>query len=203
MCALTWSQEIVSPSIPAFPSTGEVSLASNLLRQNESKASLPHKINHFFCTKSARMPLYWEHSWHQISVFQKLSNQQSISQENRCYVTSFPTAISKSLNIKSCTWYDPSLFVVLKIKLLLESCLEEDIHFFRIPYHTCVSFPYLSCLSIQATTLKEANTCCGTVLPDFFYLFIPCPLRGKASGNASFTHIHTERTLYWFEWWER
>lgn len=95
MCALTWSQEIVSPSIPDLPSTGEASLASDLLR-------LPHKINHFCCTKSGR-PLYWEHNWHQISIFQKLSNQQSISQENRHYVTSSPSAISQSLNIKSWT----------------------------------------------------------------------------------------------------
>lgn len=29
-----------------------------------------------------------------------------------------------------------------------------------------------------------------------FYLFISSPLTGKASGNTSFTHIHTERTLY-------
>lgn len=120
-----------------FLPPGEASLASNLLRQNESKSSLPHKINHFSCTKSAR-PLHWEHNWHQTAVFHKLSNQQSISQENRHYVTSSPTAISESLNIKSCTWYDPSLFVVLKIKCLLESCLEEDVSFFRNPHYACL-----------------------------------------------------------------
>lgn len=177
-----------------FLPPGEASLASNLLRQNESKSSLPHKINHFSCTKSAR-PLHWEHNWHQTAVFHKLSNQQSISQENRHYVTSSPTAISESLNIKSCAWYDPSLFVVLKIKCLLESCLEEDVSFFRNPHYACVSFPYLSLTSMQATTLKEANTCCETVLPDCFAFSFQVHYQGRHL-EIPVLHIYTQRELY-------
>lgn len=73
----------------------------------------------------------------------------------------------------SCTWYDPSLFVVLKIKCLLESCLEEDVHFFRIPHHTCISFPYLSPPPLCRLQLWKRQThvveqCCQIFLPFYF-----------------------------------
>lgn len=154
---------------------------------------LPHKINHFCCTKSGR-PLYWEHSWHQISIFQKLSNQQSISQENRHYVTSSPSAISPSLNIKTCTWYDSPLFVVLKRKCLLESCLEDDVMIFWNPTpHMCLislSLPQL-CAGYH---FERGKHMLWNSTARLFYLFISCPLTGKASGNTSFIHIHTVRT---------
>lgn len=61
---------------------------------------------------------------------------------------------------------------------------------------TRVSFPHLSLISVQATTLKQANTLWNSI-SRLFYLFIPCPLIGKASGlEIPVLYICTHRKLY-------
>lgn len=133
-----------------------------------------------------------------LPYFRNWVTSRALAKKTGTYVTSSPTAISESLSIKSCTWYDPSLFPVLKI-ILLESCLEENVSF--LESHTMhVSHFLTSLTSLCRLQLWKRQT---HVVEQYCQIFLPfCFMSTDGEGIWKYQfYTNTERILYWLEWW--
>lgn len=124
----------------------------------------------------------------------------SETQENRHYVTSSFTAVSKSfnikpLNIKPCTLYEPFLLVVLKSKVPVWIMLGRAYKLFRIPHHVCVSFPSLSHL-YTGCNLESGILLLWKSTSRFLSCFMSTDMGRYLEISHSFIHTHTQSFVF-------
>lgn len=126
-CALNMVSRDCLPKLILSP--GEAALASNMLRQNESKSSLPYKINPFSLHKECKTcarGIQLATDFHISETTENYARKQALCDQ---FSLLFQKASTPSPSTSRCTLYDPLLFVLLKRMCLFESCLEEDTSF--------------------------------------------------------------------------